>query len=38
MSDPAGMCNGCLFSSGKYFTNEVPFMRLSIFHGTTGKN
>lgn len=37
-NDPAGMCNGCLFSSGKYFTNEVPFMRLSIFHGTTGKN
>ncbi|PPB99241.1 DUF637 domain-containing protein [Acinetobacter pittii] len=37
-SEPAGMCNGCLFSSGKYFTNEVPFMRLSIFHGTTGKN
>ncbi|HGH3644315.1 TPA: DUF637 domain-containing protein [Acinetobacter baumannii] len=37
-SNPAGMCNGCLFSSGKYFTNEVPFMRLSIFHGTTGKN
>lgn len=33
-----GMCEGCVFSGSIYFAKDMPFMNLSIFHGSTRQN
>ena len=35
--NPAGLCTGCVFTSSTGFTKDLPFVNLTIFHGSTKK-